>query len=237
MDLIKDITYIEKYADKIIEGKYTQTNIKNDSNKVNIKNDIELYNTLEGLLLFKYDYNSLLQDNFELYITNRKMQLGSLIDEYTDKTYDAFNYDKKFSKRLLQRGLQDNDTLSTSLYLSDLYNFTIVLYDKGYGKYYKLSVKNKPMVYICYENKMFKFIDDPTVVKDIVYEENINGLENIVKCNVKDIHIYKKYLKSISNYKMEELTKIADELGVDKVKNGKKLVKKELYDNINMSKY
>ena len=29
---------------------------------------------------------------------------------------------------------------------------------------------------------------------------------------------------------MEELTKIADELGVDKVKNGKKLVKKELYD-------
>ena len=234
MDLIKDIVYETRYCD-IIESKYTQHKIVENTDLV-VK-EVEVAKTLEELLLFKYDYNSVLQENPELYVNKRKMELGSFIDEHTEKTYDAFGYDKKFSKKLIQRGLQETDMLSTSLYLSDLYNFTIVLYEKMNDKYYKLSVKDKPLVYICYENKSFRYIEESNVLGDIVYENDINGLKDIVNCNVKDIHIYNKYLKAISNYKMEELVKIANELGVDKVKNGKKLVKKELYDNINMSKY
>jgi len=242
MDLIKDIVYKERYADNIVESEYTQHKIVENTDLV-VK-EVEVCKTLEELLLFNYDYNSMLQENPELYVNKRKMELGSYIDEHVEKTYDAFTYDKKFSKKLIQRGMQETDALSTSLYISDLYNFTIVLYDKMNDKYYKLSVKDKPLVFVCYENKSFKYFNNDGVSnndsisnKDIVYESDITGLKDIVICNIKDIHIYKKYLKAISNYKMEELTKIADELGIDKVKNGKKLVKKELYDNINMSKY
>ena len=53
--------------------------------------------------------------------------------------------------------------------------------------------------------------------------------------DIKDIHIYKKYLKPISNYKIDELKKIAEELNVSK--NGKRMNKRELYDSINLSQY
>ena len=55
--------------------------------------------------------------------------------------------------------------------------------------------------------------------------------------NIKDIYIYKKYLKPISNYKINELKKIAEELDVDIMKNGKCMNKQELYNMINLSKY
>ena len=43
-------------------------------------------------------------------------------------------------------------------------------------------------------------------------------------------------LKAISNYKSDELINIAKELNIDLMKNGKKKVKKELYDEINLIK-
>ena len=80
-------------------------------------------------------------------------------------------------------------------------------------------------------------MEDPTNdFKDIKYETSIGGLENILNCNVKGIDIYKKYLKTISHYKMDDLIKIAEELNIDIKKNGKKKTKKVLYDDINLSK-
>ena len=170
-------------------------------------------------------------------MNKRKIELATFIDEHTEKTYDNFNYDKKFSKKLLQQGLQEEDSLSSSLYISDLYNFTIILYDKYNNKYYKLSQKDKPLVYIEYYNHSFRIMEDPTNdFKDIKYETSIGGLENILNCNVKGIDIYKKYLKTISHYKMDDLIKIAEELNIDIKKNGKKKTKKVLYDDINLSK-
>ena len=72
--------------------------------------------------------------------------------------------------------------------------------------------------------------------EDIKYESSIGGLDNIFNCNVKGIDIYKKYLKAISNYKMEDLIKIAEELNVEVKKNGKRKTKKVLYDDINLFK-
>ena len=176
----------------------------------------------------------MLQENPKIYINKRKIELASLIDDHTDKTYDIFNYDKKFSKRLIQQGLQERDTLSSVLYISDLYNITIVLYDKYNNKYYKLSQKEKPLVYIEYYNHNFQIIKDPTnEFKDIKYEDNIGGLENIIDCNIKRLDIYKKYLKAISNYKIEELINIAEDLNINIKENGKKKTKKMLYNEIN----
>ena len=92
----------------------------------------------------------MLQENPKIYIDKRKIELATFIDEHTEKTYDNFNYDKKFSKRLIQQGLQEIDSLSSILYICDLYNIAIVLFDKYNSKYYRLSQKEKPLVYIEY---------------------------------------------------------------------------------------
>ena len=244
MDIIKDIEYDQYYTHDIVESKYTQCSL-NQKEKENINISVnkkeekkkEIFKTLEELLLFTYDYNSMFQENPKIYMNKRKIELATFIDEHTEKTYDNFNYDKKFSKKLLQQGLQEEDSLSSSLYISDLYNFTIILYDKYNNKYYKLSQKDKPLVYIEYYNHSFRIMEDPTNdFKDIKYETSIGGLENILNCNVKGIDIYKKYLKTISHYKMDDLIKIAEELDIDIKKNGKKKTKKVLYDDINLSK-
>jgi hypothetical protein len=52
--------------------------------------------------------------------------------------------------------------------------------------------------------------------------------------DVKTKDIYKKYLQPISKYKSPELLEIAKGLELPVEKNGKKLVKKELYDAINL---
>ena len=246
MNIIKDIEYDQYYTHDIVESKYIQCSLnKKEKEKENINISVnkkeekkkEIFKTLEELLLFTYDYNSMFQENPKIYMNKRKIELATFIDEHTEKTYDNFNYDKKFSKKLLQQGLQEEDSLSSSLYISDLYNFTIILYDKYNNKYYKLSQKDKPLVYIEYYNHSFRIMEDPTNdFKDIKYETSIGGLENILNCNVKGIDIYKKYLKTISHYKMDDLIKIAEELNIDIKKNGKKKTKKVLYDDINLSK-
>ena len=245
MNIIKDIEYDQYYTHDIVESKYAQCSLNQNIKHENVKHENikkeekkkEIFKTLEELLLFTYDYNSMFQENPKIYMNKRKIELATFIDEHTEKTYDNFNYDKKFSKKLLQQGLQEEDSLSSSLYISDLYNFTIVLYDKYNNKYYKLSQKNKPLVYIEYYNHSFRIMEDPTNdFKDIKYETSIGGLENILNCNVKGIDIYKKYLKTISHYKMDDLIKIAEELNIDIKKNGKKKTKKVLYDDINLSK-
>ena len=244
MDIIKDIEYDQYYTHDIVESKYTQCSL-NQKEKENINISVnkkeekkkEIFKTLEELLLFTYDYNSILQENPKIYIDKRKIELATFIDEHTEKTYDNFNYDKKFSKRLIQQGLQEIDSLSSILYICDLYNITIVLFDKYNNKYYRLSQKEKPLVYIEYYNHSFRIIEDPTNdFKDINYESSIGGLDNIFNCNVKGIDIYKKYLKAISHYKMEDLIKIAEELNVEVKKNGKRKTKKVLYDDINLFK-
>ena len=240
MNIIKDIEYDQYYTHDIVESKYTQCSLNLNIKHENVKKEEkkkEIFKTLEELLLFTYDYNSMFQENPKIYMNKRKIELATFIDEHTEKTYDNFNYDKKFSKKLLQQGLQEEDSLSSSLYISDLYNFTIILYDKYNNKYYKLSQKDKPLVYIEYYNHSFRIMEDPTNdFKDIKYETSIGGLENILNCNVKGIDIYKKYLKTISHYKMDDLIKIAEELNIDIKKNGKKKTKKVLYDDINLSK-
>ena len=46
----------------------------------------------------------------------------------------------------------------------------------------------------------------------------------------------KSFLKPFSNYKLDDLRKIAEELNIDLKKNNKKKIKKELYNEINLKK-
>ena len=234
MDLIKDIIYDNTYCEDIKDTKYTQKSLIKKEDKIECMTSSK---SLEELILHTYDYVSLLKKNDTNYVETRKLEFATLLDEKGESTYDSFNYDKKFSKKLIQRGLQENNTLSSILYISDLYNFGLIIYDKDYNKYYKLYTKVKPEVYICYENKCFRNMETPNENININFMEDLSGLSNMLNMNIKDIYIYKKYLKPISHYKIDELKKIAKELDVNMMKNGKCMNKQELYNMINLSKY
>lgn len=234
MELIQNIVYDNIYCDNIKNSKYTQRRLLNKNDNIEC---ITSSKNLEELILHTYDYASLIDKNDKNYVEKRKLEFATLLDENGEIVYDKFNYDKRFSKKLLQRGLQQNDILSTILYLSDLYDFGLIIYDKDYNKYYKLYTKVKPEVYICYENKIFRNMEKPSDMIKIDFMEDLSGLSNMLDMDIKDIHIYKKYLKPISNYKIDELKKIAEELNVNMTKNGKRMNKRELYDSINLSQY
>lgn len=238
MNLIKDIVYEKRYTDAIVESGYLQHKIIKDQGQIidKIIPKIISCKNLEELLLYKYDYNSVLENN-NTYVEQRKIELADIIDEHTEKTYDNFNYDKSFSKKVIQRGLQERDTLSSILYICDLYDISIVLYDRQNDKYYKLYSKEKTIIHVCYEHQSFRIMETPTELKHINYEEKLDGITNILNLNIKDVFIYKKYLNPISNYKINELIDIAKELGVNIMKNNKKMTKKSIYDAINLSKY
>ena len=212
MDILNNIKYDKLYTTDIKESNFTQglDEPKPKKHKQNIKVEIKedkpkIYKTLEELILFNYDYNSLLGDNTKIYMDQRKIEIASEIDENAEKYYDRFKYSKLFKKSLIQQGLQQRDTLSTIIYLSDLYNLSIIIYDKYNNKYYDLSSKEKDIFYVQYYNKKWSIYKTD---KSINFEDSINGLENILDCNIKTINVYEKYLKAISNYKLDDLVKI-----------------------------
>ena len=66
---------------------------------------------------------------------------------------------------------------------------------------------------------------------------DLQDLQHILTFDIDHNMIYKLYLNSISKYKMDDLKQIASEYQIPVLKNnGKKKVKKELYDDINLYK-
>lgn len=117
--------------------------------------------------------------------------------------------------------------LSSILYLIDLYKCNIAIYDENTKKYICLSSKYDNTDIYSYNNnwKYLKTID----INDIQYERYCKD-HNYFEYDIKSIYIYDTTLKSINNYKMDELVNMANEKNMDVNKNGKRLTKKELYD-------
>jgi hypothetical protein len=75
------------------------------------------------------------------------------------------------------------------------------------------------------------------VVIDVVTDYKDGSFEDLglgLTLDVKTRDIYKKYLNPIGKYKSPELIEIAKEMNLPLDKGGKKKVKKELYDDINL---
>ncbi len=129
---------------------------------------------------------------------------------------------------LIQNGLQKSDTLSTIIYMSDIYSIDILI--KINDNYYKLTDKNRDIFFVEYSDNLWRSI------KECKYEtiQSNDDLKDIIDFNINLSDIYNKYLKAISNYKIKDLITIAQQHNIDICKNNKKKVKKELYDEINM---
>jgi len=234
-----NIKYDDRYTDSINESKYIQSTnntieTKDDSTK---DDSVKSYKTLEELFIYTFDYNTLLIDNTNLFIDQQKLKYATQLDE-NKKLYNSLKYHKSFSKNLIQQGLQKSDTLSSILFLCDLNRHSIILFDKYNDKYYNFGSKYKDVLLVEYYNKLFRIINILNDVGDNIdsskYSTNIGGLENIFDCNIKSLDIYEKYLKAISNYKLDDLIKIAIENKIDTKQNGKNKKKKDLYDEINI---
>ena len=224
MDFLENIRYKQKYTTSIKESKYTQstTNVIN-----NIHDSSNSYKTLEELIIYTYDHNSLLNDNTKLYIEQFKLKLATDIDEKSSDKYDNYKYSKKMKKNLIQNGLQQIDTISTIIYLGDIFSIDIII--KSNDNYYQLVNRKQDIFFVECKDGLWRSIEK------CEYTLNTSeDLQNILDYNINPEEIYIKYLKPISNYKLQELIDIAEKHNIDIKINGKKRTKLDLYNEINI---
>ena len=88
---------------------------------------------------------------------------------------------------------------------------------------------NKKALYIVFENGKYHIVDK---MDHGLVTSDISKL-SMINCNISNYDIYITYLKAISNYKLEELHKIAKENDIEILNNGKRKTKSILYDEIN----
>jgi len=236
MDLLKIKKCQTNYVLNINNSNYIQSiNYKTPNTHNKYKDINKYYSSFDELIISFKEPDYLLSENKELFLNKIKLNIANLLDEDKIQYYDKYNYSKQFNTSLIQGGLQENNMISTLIYLSDYYNINVFIYYKISDKYYNYIDKNEKNVYIIYDNTGWKLSDvnfdldkiDVLSMRDLVKEAFITN-------NLKNKNVYKSHLQPISKYKMTELIKIAEENNVLLIdKKGKKKVKQKLYDDIN----
>lgn len=219
MDLIESFQHLNnQYSKKIKTIKYTEGE-KVIIEKEGVKDICELIignNELE--------YNNIEKSHRNSFIVNKKLELAGEIKK--DERYS-----KKFSSKLIQNGLQEINYLSSILYLNEIYKIHCVIYNSNTKKYYHTSYRNYPKVVCLYKNNTW-FIDDTSEVP--IESSDVQELSTIITLD-SDVMIFKTFLNPISKYKINELEDKCRERNIKLLKsNGKKKLKKELYDEINL---
>ena len=243
-DINKLDNYIVKNTIKQLDIKETDNNIIksviNESTNHFIDNECVKYTKKEMSKKYKSIYELILsiKDNEyqilemkekDKYVSDEKIVLCSEADD----KYNTYNFNKKISKSLICSNLQKykDNLLSLILFYNDYFKINLIICHDN--KYYKSGLKN-------FENIYIKYIKNGWIIQEMNSEnikyENILDLKYCIELDIKTNFIYNLYLKAISNYKVDELINIANELNIDLNKNGKKKIKKELYDEINLFK-
>jgi len=147
------------------------------------------------------------------------------------------NYTKKFSVSLIQNGFQSKNVFSSILYLNEFYKIHCIIYNEDTNQYYRTSLKNYDPLYCVYKNDSW-FIMNEVTVDTKHFSNDMNGLDTILTMDMKDIYIYKPYLMPITKYKLKDLEEIAKDEDISlNGTTGKKKLKKQLYDDINLKHY
>tara|TARA_B100001094_G_C18159743_1_gene788546 strand:- start:554 stop:1234 length:681 start_codon:yes stop_codon:yes gene_type:complete len=159
------------------------------------------------------------------YIISKKLEVGSNI------TLDDI-ISTKYTKSIINKGLQSINNLSTILYLNEHYKINCIIHNESNGKYYETTVRNYPKITCIYKNNSW-FINKNVIEETPQYSNN-EELSNILNIDC-DFNIYKPYLKAIGKYKVKELETMCIEKDINiKDKNGKKKLKADLYKEINL---
>lgn len=220
------------YVSKINKSIFIQSN-KIKTKKNDYKNK-KYCNTIDEIIISVNEPEYLLSETKELFVNKKKIEIANDLDD-KDDNYVKFNYSKYFKKSLIQSGLQDDNMISTFIYLSDYYNINIYIYDKDSDVYYNYIDKNDKNIYVIFDKTGWIISDiDFDISKINIIRMNLFLKISFIKNNLKNNIIYNSFLNPISKYKMDELVKIAKDNNILLVdKNGKKKVKQVLYDDIN----
>ena len=227
MSLFCEIKY-KDLTNKIKETKYTEGN--NELQIINKRENKKRNNDILDCILSKYDIEYETADNKDMYKDKKLIEIASKIDEESNSHYDCFKYRKNFSKKLIQRGLLQHNSLSTILYLIDYYKSNIVIYDSNLKKYINLSTKYDKNDIYEFDGRMWGIMEDIEIPKE--KSEFINETHHYFKNNVKSLHIYDTGLKSIGNYTAVQLHELAKKKNIDIHINNKKMTKKDIYDKL-----
>ena len=224
MDLLTKHDKGKTFCDSITTSSYLQNSTKKSE---------PVYSTIEDLFFSCFDphYSLIENKDKQLYIKQLLVSIATEIDEDKSNKYDNFNYLKCMNSTLIQQGLQAMNTVSCLLYLSDYYGVTTHVYVESLKSLIVTSDKVRKEFHIKFSNNKWSELTDE--LPD--YKQgDFKGLGEAFVLDVKTKDIYKKYLNPISKYKSHELIQIAKGMDIPLVKNGKKKVKKELYDDINL---
>jgi len=224
MDLLTKFTKDKIFSDRIHPSSYEQG--KHTNSKQVFPSILDLF-----FSVYDHHYSFIENKDKQLYVKQLIMNIATEIDENKQHKYDNFNYLKCMNPTLIQQGLQAMNTVSSLLYLSDYYGVTTNVYLQTPMLKVATSEKTRKEFNIVYNvDCKWSEIDVVTDYKDGSFEDLGLGLT----LDVKTRDIYKKYLNPISKYKSPELIEIAKEMNLPLDKDGKKKVKKELYDDINL---
>ena len=213
-----------QFADKINDSIFIEGNNKN----IQVKGKGDICELLIGEN--EIEYQSLDDNHKGQFIRSKKLEIASSLklDE---------KYCKKFKSTIIKAGFQEENHLSSILYLNEHYKINCIILNELTNSYYQTTVKDYPKITCVYKNNTW-FLNNDILQKDIEYS-CISDLKEIITFDC-DPQIYKSYLKSISNYKVKDLEDIcnSEEFNISlKDKSGKKKLKAILYNEINLKHY
>ena len=176
------------------------------------------------------EYSSCSSSQKPSFIYTKKLEIASNVDVKD-------NYIRKFSLSIIQNGLQNKNNLSSILYLNEYYKVNCIIYNEDTNMVYQTSLKNYEKLYCIYKNNSW-FPVNESIIETTKTSTDIKELDKTLTFDIDDIYIYKPYLTSITKYKLKDLENIANEFSIPLVNaSGKKKLKKQLYEDINLKHY
>ena len=242
MDILNYVTDTKfKNANKINDSKFLQKNVIKKSLNINENISSNIYNyysSFDELIISILEPDYYLNEDKDLFYNKLKMIIASKLDENKSEYYDKFNYSKFFNISLIQSGLQENNKLSTLIYLSNYYNINIYIqYNVGIiNTYYNFLDKNKTNYYIIFDSAGWILSKtDFDLNKIDIQSMNKFIKDSFISNNLKNKSAYNKHLEPISKYKINELINIAKKEDIELIdkKTNKNKIKQKLYDDIN----
>lgn len=226
MDILKLSTSDATYCDSIQVSNYQQTTASLKQPK------ITSFVNCADLLIATFDPTASVLSGSELvdYCLQRRLEIATQIDEQKETTYDRYHYHKQMKPNVIQMGLQTKNSLSSVLYLSNVYKLSPTMISMSSQTQVLLNQTNQTPCAILFQNGRFQIISDLPPFQEGSYE----NLSEYFVLDVKNLQIYQPYLEPISKYKMNELIEIADKRCISITNGTKKKVKKDLYNDINV---
>ena len=223
MELLSKLLSTKTYCENIKDSPYVQ--------RINDIVKSKVYQDINKLFIDKFvpTCNILDEKDKDLYYLQRLLEIATDLDEKHDTNYLNYKYSSKvFKPSLIQNGLQTPNTLSSVIYLGDFYKVTPVIYIDYIQTKVVISQKTRNNIHILYKDGTFTELDESLEFKEGSYD----NLNECFVLNVKKLDVYELELQTIGKYKVTELVELANKVNLPIEENGKKKVKKQLYDEL-----